>query len=243
MGTYLNPNNENFRSFVATGTYVDKTMLVDVLNQKNLNVPEFKFVCVSRPRRFGKSIAEDMLSAYYSKGADSKELFAPYKLSKTEHFEKHLNKYNVLKIDLNAMYSKWRSLSPADREGQSFMGYVAKLLCADFAEYFSDVKFPDELSVADFIQSVYAQKKETFIIIIDEYDVLVREQVPQEEFSVYLAFLNSLFKNRELLPAISLAYITGILPIIKDKIQSKLNTFHEYTMLDASPLVCWIYSR
>ena len=68
MGTYLNPNNENFRSFVATGTYVDKTMLVDVLNQKNLNVPEFKFVCVSRPRRFGKSIAEDMLSAYYSKG-------------------------------------------------------------------------------------------------------------------------------------------------------------------------------
>ena len=236
MGTYLNPNNENFRSFVATGTYVDKTMLVDVLNQKNLNVSEFKFVCVSRPRRFGKSIAEDMLSAYYSKGADSKELFAPYKLSKTEHFEKHLNKYNVLKIDLNAMYSKWRSLSPADREGQSFMGYVAKLLCADFAEYFSDVKFPDELSVADFIQNVYAQKKETFIIIIDEYDVLVREQVPQEEFSVYLAFLNSLFKNRELLPAISLAYITGILPIIKDKIQSKLNTFHEYTMLDAGPL-------
>ena len=106
MGTYLNPNNDNFREFSVTGRYVDKTMLIDALNTYCIPDSEQKFVCVSRPRRFGKSIAGDVISAYYSKGADSKELFAPYKISKTKDFETHLNKYNVIAIDLNAMYAK-----------------------------------------------------------------------------------------------------------------------------------------
>ena len=108
MGVYLNPDNQNFTQQIETGTYIDKTMLIEQTN-KRLNNADFKFVCISRPRRFGKSIAEDMLAAYYSKGANSAELFAPYKIAKSESFSKHLNKYNVIKIDLNAMLSEWKS--------------------------------------------------------------------------------------------------------------------------------------
>ena len=215
MGIYLNPNNDAFRNFVETNTYVDKTLLIEKLNLL-LNNPARDFVCVSRPRRFGKSLAENMISAYYSKGADSKELFAPFKISKKKSFEPNLNKFNVIKIDLYAMYSAWiaeksaKSLEesqtkPSENHGEKkkepFMLWVTQLVCDEFREYFSDIEFPKSSSLAGFIQQVYAQKHETFVIIIDEYDVMVRAQVPDEEFDIYLAFLNSLFKNETLRPA------------------------------------------
>lgn len=251
MGIYLNPDNDAFRNFVATNEYVDKTLLIEKLNLL-LNNPARDFVCVSRPRRFGKSLAENMISAYYSKGADSKELFAPFKISKKKTFATYLNKFNVIKIDLYAMFSDWQahfseeastknsfseSFEASEKKKQEpFILSISRLICSEFREQFSDIEFPKSGSLASFIQQVYAQKKETFIIIIDEYDVMVRAQVSDEEFELYLAFLNSLFKNETLRPAISLAYITGILPVVREKIQSKLNTFHEYTMLDAENL-------
>ena len=114
MGIYLNPDNDAFRNFVNTGRYVDKTLLIEKLNLL-LNDPGRDFVCVSRPRRFGKSLAENMISAYYSKGADSKELFAPFKISKKKTFATYLNKFNVIKIDLYAMFSEWNALSKSDK--------------------------------------------------------------------------------------------------------------------------------
>ena len=230
MGIYLNPGNQNFQSQLNTGTYVDKTMLIDITNRR-LDNPDFKFICLSRPRRFGKSITEDMLAAYYSKGADSRKLFEPYKIAKSESFEKYLNKYNVIKLDLNAHFGMWGGLSDEEKKGHTFISYISKKILAEFKTNFPDVDF-NETSLADCIQKVFAQKNETFIILIDEYDVLIREQASKEEFGAYLGFLNSLFKNAELKPAISLAYITGILPIMKDKIQSKLNIFDEINMLD-----------
>ena len=240
MGTYLNPGNDNFRVQVENGTYVDKTMLIEETN-KRLNDNDFKFLCISRPRRFGKSIAENMLAAYYSKGADSRTLFAPYKISQAASFEKNLNKFNVIHIDLNALYSEWiitihdpsQENIPEQQRRLSFIPFVTKKLCAEFKKEFKDVAFEDGSSVASSIQQVFAQKHETFIVIIDEYDVLVREQVPQSLFKTYLEFLSSLFKNSTLKPAISLAYLTGILPIMKDKVQSKMNEFDKITMLDA----------
>lgn len=230
MGIYLNPGNENFR-LQTEEIYVDKTLLIEETNRR-LNRPGSKFICISRPRRFGKSIAGNMLCAYYSRGADSEKLFEPYKISKSESFEKNLNKFNVVKLDLNALYGNWIGLSDAEKEGHSFVSFFSKKICSEFTSEFPDVKFA-ETSVSDYIQKVYSQKGETFIIVIDEYDVLIRERADVKEFEIYLAFLNSLFKNEELKPAISLAYLTGILPIMRDKIQSKLNTFDEITMLDA----------
>lgn len=234
MGTYLNPSEENFREFAETGRYVDKTMLLDALNTRNFADPEFKFVCVSRPRRFGKSLAVDMIAAYYSKGAKSSDLFAKYAISKTKDFKKNLNKYNLIRIDLNAFLSKWNSISERDKKDFSLIDFITEKVCSEFFEQFPQIKFDKIKSIADYIQNVYKQTKEKFVIIIDEYDVLVRENAEKEVFNSYLSFLNSIFKNGELKSAIALSYITGILPIMKDKVQSKLNTFHEYTMLDAS---------
>lgn len=235
MGIYLNPNNDAFYNFVRTGEYVDKTLLIHEMNLL-LDNPARNYVCVSRPRRFGKSLAENMLAAYYSKGADSHELFLPYKIAQKKDFETYLNKYNVIKIDLYAMYTDWSALETGDKPKDSFFIYLARQICAEIKSFFTNVEFPDYISLPQYILQVYAQKHETFIIIIDEYDIMVRQQVSQEEFDHYLVFLNSLFKNETLRPAISLAYITGILPVVREKIQSKLNTFHEYTMLDAEVL-------
>ena len=232
MGIYLNPNDENFFDVVQSGRYVDKTMLIAATN-KMLGDPSYKFICVSRPRRFGKSMAGDMLAAYYSKGAGSKNLFSEYKISKTESFEKHLHTYNVIKIDLNALYSQWKNIPVKQEEFKTVTGYLTTLLCNEFKAEFKDITFPKEQTVSGYLQQAYKETKEKFIIIIDEYDVLVREQVEQNDFDLYLAFLVSLFKNSELKPAVALAYITGILPVVKDKMQSKLNTFNEYTMLEA----------
>lgn len=231
MGTYLNPGNANFAEMVATGRYVDKTMLIDLTNRR-LCDPTFKFVCVSRPRRFGKSLAGDMLVAYYSKGADSGNLFAPYKISGTADFGRNLNKFNVVYIDMNAMNNSWQEL-PEDRRPKCVVHLVNQLVCAEFEEEFPGTGFGNCLTLADCILRAYSKKGETFIIIIDEYDVLIREQVSEKDLDVYRAFLNSLFKNANIKSAIPLAYLTGILPIMKDKVQSKLNTFRPYNMLYA----------
>lgn len=231
MGIYLNPDNQNFIEALNTGIYVDKTLLIEETNER-LENSNFKFLCVSRPRRFGKSIAGNMLAAYYSKGADSKALFEPYKISETESFEKHLNKYNVVHIDLNAMYSDWLGATEEEKKGHSFVSFFSKIVCGEFKSAFPDVTFA-ETTLSSYILKVWAAKKETFIVIIDEYDVLIREQIDEKELEIYRGFLTSLFKNAHIKPAISLAYLTGILPIMKDKVQSKLNEFNQFNMVDA----------
>ena len=99
MGIYLNPDNIGFKEILAGKICVDKTMLISVLNNYIDNAT--KYVCVSRPRRFGKTFASNMLCAYYSKGCDSREIFSKLKISKAKNFEEYLNKLNFIKIDLS----------------------------------------------------------------------------------------------------------------------------------------------
>ena len=122
-----------------------------------------------------------MLAAYYSKGADSRELFAPYKIAESPSFEQYLNKFNVVKIDLNAMYGTWTGLKQEEKKGDNFISFVSEQVCNEFKATFKDVDFGDKTALSTYIQQVYTQKEETFIIIIDEYDVLVREEVSKEE--------------------------------------------------------------
>ena len=227
MGIYLNPNNENFKSMIKAPIYVDKTMM---LAQTNRFIDERnKYICISRPRRFGKTIAGNMLAAYYSKGCDSRELFTPFKIAKDPSFEEKLNKYNVIKLDINSEYQ-----NTSDRE--HLIDRINKKVKRELKREFPTVQISDEDTMADAILEIYSETGETFIIIMDEYDVLVRETVSESLFSSYLSFLNGLFKSDTLSPAISLAYLTGILPVVRDKIQSKLNNFEEYTILDAAEL-------
>ena len=227
MGIYLNPNNKSFQMCVNSEIYVDKSLLLEQLN-RIVNTQD-KFVCVSRPRRFGKSMAESMLSAYYSRGDDSRKLFSSLKIFTTPSFERYLNAFNVIQFDMNEEFR-----TCPNPEG--LIGRITEKIKKEFIHEFSDCAFSDCYSLSECILRVYAETGQTFIIIIDEYDVLVREKVASPLFERYLNFLNGLFKGTAINPAISLAYITGIMPIVRDSVQSKLNNFYEYTMLDAKNL-------
>ena len=227
MGIYLNPNNVAMQQNMNTPIYVDKSMLIAELNK--LVNSENRFICIARPRRFGKSMAGNMAAAYFSKGCDSRELFSGLKLAQDPSFEKYLNKLNVIKFDMNAMYG----LAP---DKSKLMNFLNREVVEEMREAFPQAKILLRDSIALAVKKVYAKTGEQFVVIIDEYDVLVREQVNKTLFDEYLQFLNTFFKNADLAPAIALAYLTGILPIVRDKIQSKLNLFKEYTMTDAYQL-------
>ena len=227
MGIYLNPNNDNFKETLTSEIYVDKTMMISTINQfmKTNN----KYICISRPRRFGKTITGNMLSAYFSKGCDSRNLFAPYKIFSDQSFESNLNKLNVIKIDMNSEYRN-------ERDKLKLLDNLTTRILEELKIQFPSVPMSDNISIAQAIINVHAALNEHFVIIIDEYDVLVREKISENLFNQYLDFLNGLFKSDTIRPAISLAYFTGILPVIRDKVQSKLNNFREYTILDAGKL-------
>lgn len=226
MGIYLNPNADAFLQDKSSMIYVDKSLILDELNK--LLFTREDFVCMSRARRFGKSMAGNMISAFYTKGADTHEVFSQMKIGQVAGFDKYLNKFNVIKLDMNG----WLQNTKMERRGDELFECIQDTLLREFRTQFPNISFGDGSSLASSILNVYGNTGEKFVIIIDEYDVLVREQVSTALFDDYLSFLNGMFKNSALRPAIALAYITGILPIVRDKIQSKLNEFCEYTMLN-----------
>jgi len=227
MGIYLNPDNSGFKKTLSAGLYVDKTMLISELNK--LIGTSNQYVCVSRPRRFGKTLATKMLCAYYSKGCDSRELFKDLKISKADNYEQYLNKLNFIKIDVASEYQN------AGDKGQ-MLEELTDFVRNEFIAQFPNIVFTPKDTIAKCMLRVHAATGETFVIILDEYDCLVRNNFGSGLFDDYLEFLNGLFKSEPLSDAISLAYITGILPVVRDRVQSKLNNFDEYTVLDAYQL-------
>ena len=223
MGIYINPGNENLKKALNSEIFIDKSLFISKIS-KFLNT-EQRFICVSRPRRFGKTMIGNLMKAYFSKGCDSKEIFSNLKIANDPCFKENLNKFNVLSIDLGGFFSSSKN------KNEVLLNLYNELL-EDFRKEFPSIEFSEKDSVAKMIQRVYTETNTQFIIIIDEYDVLVREQIPEDIFKSYLELLNSLFKNDALNPAIALAYLTGILPIVRDKVQSKLNVFKESTMLE-----------
>ena len=222
---------------MASPIYVDKSMLVAEINR--IVKTNKRFVCVSRSRRFGKTMAGNMLCAYFSKGCDSRNLFTKLKISKDPSFEKYLNKFNVIKLDVNAFYSnlsKKEQEERIDRKTRDITPIFNGAVVKELIPAFPNCKITEDDSIADALLKIYATTGEQFVVILDEYDVLIRERVSEQVFKSYLNFLNAMFKNGDLAPAIALAYITGILPVVRDKVQSKLNVFREYTMIGAGRL-------
>ena len=231
MGIYLNPSNVGFKQILAADIYVDKTMMISELNKfiDKCN----QYICVSRPRRFGKTFATNMLCAYYSKGCDSREMFQNLKISKADNYEKYLNKLNFIAIDVASEYQN-------AKDKDNMLNKLSDFVISEFKTEFPSVDLSSAETIADCMLRVYAATGETFVIILDEYDSLVRMNVSPKLFADYLEFLNGLFKSNTLKPAISLAYITGILPVVRDKVQSKLNNFDEYTIIDARELAEYV---
>ncbi len=223
----MNPDNRSFQKTLNSLVYVDKSLLISHINtvvDTNDNC-----ICVSRPRRFGKTIAADMLAAYYSKGCQSGSLFASLKVAQAEAFQKNLNAFNVIKFDLSEEYQNVE-------DKKDLFNYINRKIGREFQEEFPEVDFVDCKTLPDYILAVYKSLGQTFILIIDEYDVLIRERAEDFLYAKSLSFFNALFKGAAINAAISLAYVTGILPIVKDKVQSKLNNFTQYTMLDSGAL-------
>ena len=228
MGVYLNPGYQSLSISKNSEFYVDKSMLISYLNK--VIDTESRFVCVSRPRRFGKTMAGNMIAAYYSKDCDSKDIFSDMKISKDPSFEKCLNKFNVIKLDINPMFRE------AMMKKEKLSELITKKIVSELSTSFPLIGISNEDYIADAVLKINHKTHDKFIFIIDEYDVVIRENSDKEILDDYLNFLIILFKNADLAPVISLVYLTGIIPIVRDKVQSKLNNFEEFTMVDAYPL-------
>ena len=226
MGTYVNPGTERLKRSMANKYYVDKSMILSVLNEK-INTDD-NLICVSRPRRFGKTMAANMIAAYYSKGCDSHEVFSSLKISKDPTFEENINKYTVIKLDINDIITRKGSLTVPL--------FINSLVIPELKAEYPSLELGENIDIPGAIQEIYTKTGDQFVFIIDEYDVIIRDQEYSSEISGYLSFLVSLFKNSAVSPAIALSYLTGIMPIIREKVQSKLNNFTEYTMIDADDM-------
>ena len=219
MGSYLNPSSERFQTGLRSAIYVDKTMLVSKVNR--LVRTEQKFICVSRPRRFGKSMAMDMLSAYYGCGEDTRVLFDGLKIAKDTSFEEHLNQYDVIKINMQAFLSGAGSVD-------AMLTRLKKYISAELKAANRDALYLDEDNFIQIMMDVYASTKRPFVILIDEWDCLFREYVHDTDAQKkYLDFLRAWLKDQDY---VGLAYMTGILPIKKYGTHSALNMFTEYSM-------------
>ena len=232
MGVFVNPGNEAFAVALNSEIYVDKTELLTYTN-KVMNTLQ-GYICNSRPRRFGKSITANMLTAYYSKGCSSREMFSNLGISKAEGFEKHLNQYDVLHWDI-----QW-CMEPAGGP-EKIVSYISEQTISELKEYYPHI-LPEKIrSLPESLSRINAATGTKFIVIIDEWDVLIRDEASdvrtQEE---YINFLRAMFKGTEPTKYIQLAYLTGILPVKKEKTQSALNNFKDYSMLHAGPIAPYV---
>ena len=232
MGRFVNPDNGAFQVALNSQIYVDKTGLLEYTNQ--VMDTENAFICNSRPRRFGKSITAEMLAAYYSRACDSGKMFEGLKISRSTSFSEHLNRHDVIHLDV-----QWCMLDAGGP--QAVVGYMNGHLLAELKEAYPEAALEGEKTAYGAMSRINTETGRKFIIIIDEWDVLIRDeaanQAVQEE---YINFLRGMFKGSEPKKFIRLAWLTGILPIKKLKTQSALNNFDEFTMLDSGTLAPYI---
>lgn len=223
MGIYLNPGNQGFLRAVNSEIYVDKTGLIAYTN-KCINT-EQEYICVSRPRRFGKSMALQMLAAYYGRECSSKKLFEAYQIAKDKSFYTHLNQYNVIYINIADFLDR-------EKPGE-MVGFLVKRLSGEFVRAYGDILNPKE-HLVNMMEDIYAKTGMQFIFLIDEWDCMMRiKGVEPDQQIGYLDFLRKLLKDK---PYVALAYMTGILPIKKYGEHSALNMFDEYSMMNAVPI-------
>ena len=225
MGIYLNPGKMSFLQATKNPIYVDKSLLIEYTNSL-MGINDCK-ICVSRPRRFGKSTDANMLVAYYSKGCDSSDIFNDLKISQTELYQKHINKHNVIHLDIQKFLSVNDSI-------QEMIKDINESILFELIEEYGDIKFIRKDILSRVLSQIFAYTNESFIFIIDEWDCIFREYKEDKEAQEkYLDYLRLLFKEQ---PYVELVYMTGILPIKKYGTHSALNMFKEISILNPTPL-------
>ena len=222
MGTYINIGNAGFQS-ARNGEYVDKSPLIAAVNRTLFT--EQQFSCVSRCRRFGKSMAAKMLYAYYDHSCDSRHLFADLQIASDPTFEQHLNKYAAIYLDMTDFVSQFK--------GDDIVDKIDTTLLADVSKAYPDVPIENGDSLMNYLLRVNMEKQEKFVFIIDEWDAICREfKEGTKAMDSYVGWLRRMFKSQQAFMVFAGVYITGILPIKKYKTQSALNNFTEYSMVE-----------
>ena len=217
MTVYLNTDKplENFKYLLNSKYYVDKSNIIYKLNE--IINTENRYVCITKPRRFGKSSIIDLLGSYYTKGIDSKGIFSELNIGKFDSYEKNINKYNVINI----------SFSEVPENMKCYDDYISNIknnLRQDLLDFFDDI-----LKQSEDLYKLLDKTKEKFIFIIDEWDYIFSHKLFEENQQDFLEFLRNLLKDK---PYVALCYMTGVLPIKKYSEGSALNMFKEYTMLN-----------
>lgn len=224
MGTYLNSITPYtlYKSESLSPYFVDKTLMLRELfpyvSAGN------RHICITRPRRFGKTIMANMISSFFQKASDSGEVFDSLTISQVDDYRRYKNQYNVIRIDFSKM----------PRNCDSYTQYIERieaLLIEDVKEAFPQVKINEADAVGDILESVFVQCGEKFIFVLDEWDFIFhRDFINEIDKEKYVAFLSNLLKDR---PYVVLSYMTGILPIAKYSSGSELNMFAEFTMVNS----------
>lgn len=224
MGHYLNVGNEGFQRALRAKIYVDKSGLIEYTN--DVMSTDDCYICVSRPRRFGKSMTANMLAAYYDRSCDSKELFQKLNISKCEKFEEHLNRHDVIFLNIQQILSRAGS---ADK----IPDFIEHVVLEELGVLYTELIPSNTTHLPTVLETIFknsGERNQGFVFVIDEWDCIFREA--KEDIDAqkkYLDFLKDLFKDRTY---VALAYMTGILPIKKYGTHSALNIFREYSMTD-----------
>ena len=227
MGTYINRGNVGFAEY-SNGEYIDKTGMIAYINS-TLNTSN-RLTCVTRPRRFGKSMAANMICAYYDKSCDSSALFGNFAIAKDSSFKEHLNKYNVINIDITNFVSEYRG-------DKNIVKYIQEDIKEDLIEEFPEVNIPEHTKLMPALMKVAKHTCTKFIFVIDEWDALCRELANNAAIlDEYIDLLRRMFKSNDTANVFAGVYMTGILPIKKYGTQSALNDFREYSMTNPGPM-------
>ena len=221
MGVYLNPGAALFRRGRSSRIYVDKSQLIAYLNAV-VNT-ERAYVCVSRPRRFGKSMAANMVSAYFDRTVDGTSEFEGLAISRDPSFTSNLGRFDVIKLNMQDFLSATHDIA----------GMIERMnaaVCRELVEAYPQVRLFDPGSLAQTLSDIFAQTQSQFVVVIDEWDCVMREhQADIAGQKDYLDFLRALLKDK---PYVALCYMTGILPIKKYGSHSALNMFDEFSMTE-----------
>jgi hypothetical protein len=222
MGIYLNSRTayHAYREITQAPYFVDKSLMLTQISSR-IGIPE-KYVCITRPRRFGKSVAANMITAYYSKACASDDVFDELKIAEEKNYASELNHYNVIFISFNEMPERCSSY-------EQYISRIENRLKKDLIRAYPDIEIDSQDAVWDILRDVYELAgQEKFIFVLDEWDYIFhRDFVTSRDQKDYIDFLSNLLKDQ---PYVALAYMTGILPIAKYSSGSELNMFLEYTM-------------
>lgn len=218
MALYLNTNTayKDFQMLSNDRYFVDKSAIIEKINERVKT--KNRFLCITKPRRFGKTSVLNMLGAYYGKKYPSKGLFDRLEIGRSQGYETYLNKYNVINISMNDLPGKGNTY-------QDYIGRFEAVLRKDIEEAYPELGGKEYGSLADLLTAT----GDEFIFIIDEWDYIFSRDLYKDDQGDFLEFLRDLLKDRTY---VALAYMTGVLPIKKYSTGSALNMFKEYTMLN-----------